>query len=476
MSAQTNVCNICCDTFSKCVRLPIPCPYCQFQACKQCCQTYLLQETMPHCMNSECGREWSRQFIRKTFSQVFINKSLKDHREIVLFDQERALLPATQPLVERQIQREQLNTEYNDLRRQMNELRRQSSDVLRRQYQLEHGEDAAGPERASFVRACPDATCRGFLSSQWKCGLCEQWTCNLCHEIKGRIRDVEHTCDPNNVATAELLNRDTKPCPSCGMGIFRIEGCSQMYCTACNTAFDWRTAQIVTTAIHNPHYFEYMRRTGHAEGEEGAPLAAQQPQQPQQHQCGRDINHQFVRRNYELMSAKLEPRGISQNTVHSQYRVQVDKFCSIARGVIHVRLVELPQYRYNHAQNNEILRIQYMRNRINEEDFKRKLQMQNKKHQKNLEISQVCQMVINTITDILYRFQHEINETTWNGLPQDQNSVALQDIGLEHQETNMFKTLDECDRIIDYANECMRDISNTYDSVKLQFNHKFELR
>ena len=427
-------------------------------------------------MNAACGREWSRQFIRKTFSQVFINKTLKEHREIVLFDQERAMLPATQPLVERQIHREQLNTEYNELRRQMNELRRQSSDVLRRQYRLEHGESAALPERAAFVRACPDATCRGYLSSQWKCGLCEQWTCNVCHEIKGLNRDVEHTCDPNNVATADLLNRDTKPCPSCGMGIFRIEGCSQMYCTACNTAFDWRTAQIVTTAIHNPHYFEYLQRTGHAEG---TPLAAQQ------HPCGRDINHQFVRRNYELMSAKLEPRGISQNTVHRQYRVHVDKFCSIARGVIHVRLVELPQYRYNHAQNNETLRIQFMRNLITEEFFKRKLQMQNKKHQKNLEISQVCQMVINTVTDILYRFQQEIHETDWNGLPQDQDNdpFSLQDTlsnetgrSPELLATNAFKTLDEVDRIIDYANECLRDISTTYDSVKLQFNDKFELR
>jgi hypothetical protein len=27
-------------------------------------------------------------------------------------------------------------------------------------------------ERSLFVRACPDEDCRGFLSSQWKCGIC----------------------------------------------------------------------------------------------------------------------------------------------------------------------------------------------------------------------------------------------------------------------------------------------------------------
>ena len=27
-------------------------------------------------------------------------------------------------------------------------------------------------QRNEFVRACPDENCRGFLSTQWKCGVC----------------------------------------------------------------------------------------------------------------------------------------------------------------------------------------------------------------------------------------------------------------------------------------------------------------
>ena len=35
--------------------------------------------------------------------------------------------------------------------------------------------------------------CRGFLSTAWKCGLCENWTCPHCFELKGLQKD-----DPNN--------------------------------------------------------------------------------------------------------------------------------------------------------------------------------------------------------------------------------------------------------------------------------------
>ena len=105
-------------------------------------------------------------------------------------------------------------------------------------------------ERVMFIKACPSENCRGFLSNQWKCGICEQWTCPDCHEIKGPNRDTPHVCDENAKATAALLADDTKSCPSCGVNIYKIEGCDQMWCTECHTAFSWRTGRIENN-IHN---------------------------------------------------------------------------------------------------------------------------------------------------------------------------------------------------------------------------------
>ena len=116
---------------------------------------------------------------------------------------------------------------------------------------------------AVFVKPCPAPDCKGFLSTAWKCGLCDQYTCPDCHDLKGALReDPNHRCDPDKVATATLLKAEAKSCPKCGVSICKIEGCDQMWCTQCNTGFSWRTGKVVAGPVHNPHYFDWLRSQG----------------------------------------------------------------------------------------------------------------------------------------------------------------------------------------------------------------------
>jgi hypothetical protein len=114
----------------------------------------------------------------------------------------------------------------------------------------------------SFVRKCCSEGCPGFLTTQWRCPLCENYACSKCHELVGKDRNADsHKCKPENIATAELLNKDSKPCPTCGTLIHKISGCYEMFCTQCHNGFDWTSGKKLKN-VHNPHFFEYMAAHG----------------------------------------------------------------------------------------------------------------------------------------------------------------------------------------------------------------------
>ena len=420
-------CQICVEPFNKSSRLPIQCPYCEYDACRTCCETYILNETVVKCMNPECAKPWTRKHIRDRFTLVFINSQLKEHTEKILFDKERALLPATQPIIEARIEGDKLQEEINKIFEQMTVMRQQAHQLQIDRLNVINRRPRG--EARAFVRACPSEECRGFLSTQWKCGICEKWTCPDCHIVKGYTRDAEHTCNADDLATAKLIAADTKPCPKCGTGIFKIDGCDQMWCTQCHTPFSWRTGNI-EKSVHNPHYFEWMRRTGGGEA----------PRNPLDVPCGRNLDHYL----YESFSRTI--RAKYQNT--SNYRAilkRMDETIRYAVHILHIEIYTPPNY----ERRNENLRVSYLMNQITEEHMRDILQRDDKRHHRNQEMSDIYTLLTTTVTDILYRFLDQ----------------------LQNQETTI-RTIDdsiltEIDAIVEYSNECFADISHTYSCSKI---------
>lgn len=132
------------------------------------------------------------------------------------------------------------------------------------------------PVKKIYNTPCPANDCRGFLNEEYQCGLCSLWTCKKCMEIIGNNKKSNHTCNPHNIASVMLMKKDSRNCPGsgCGVQIYRIDGCPQMWCPQCHTAFDFNTGDIVknTTLIHNPHYYEYLAATGAIAGPAVGPL------------------------------------------------------------------------------------------------------------------------------------------------------------------------------------------------------------
>jgi hypothetical protein len=168
--------------------------------------------------------------------------------------------------------RRDLNKQMDDLRNQIAVLRTKYNESAMRTRLLTHPQQYTPTgqvvlpvvEKKVFFMRCTTTDCNGMLSSQYKCGICDEYTCADCHAHIGEYANKEiHVCNPNDLASTQAIKKETKQCPGCHNPIYRIEGCSQMWCTGCHTAFDWNTGRKVENErLHNPHWVEHQRRLG----------------------------------------------------------------------------------------------------------------------------------------------------------------------------------------------------------------------
>lgn len=513
-------CKVCFEKYNKSNHMPIKCTSCDFEACRQCHSTFILDTTnaIPNCMN--CHKELQREFLVEKFTQKFVTQDWKKHREQIIFQRERALLPTRQPVAEMVRRKDVLKRENEELLKQMNELRAKQYQCQREigniDYRIRMGPaadanlrnasgSASAPHAAAFIRPCPNtaSNCRGFLSTQWKCNLCNMWACKDCHEIKGTTQDAPHECNPDNLASAKLIDAETRPCPKCGARVFKISGCNQMFCTACNDcAFDWVTGRI-ETIIHNPHYFEFQRQRN----------GGQAPRVLGDILCGREVDHATI----HTITMDLFPREeisrmivVWRNTNRDMYgnititaqkrwekfyddctknvarilwatntasgavagetaiRANTQKmncyrqilfrklqFREICRLIIEIRQVTLPQHRIDPLRYNEELGVKYLLGELSEKDFATALQRSDKRMQKSRDIQNILTMVLNTSTDIIFRFAEHLR-TSRATIAQNLNYVF---------DNNDFTIMDEIRELFNYANTCFERVSKNYQST-----------
>lgn len=373
-----DVCDVCCEKFNKIKHKKVECPYCDLKSCRSCSQKYILSSHQdPHCMG--CKTAWNREFVDSFCTKYFRNTELRRHRENVLFERERALMPETQPEVERiinmrklkqilQTQRERLlelhyrNTGENEITPEIRDLYRDMENTYRYLQELRSSQRDTITEPRTFVRKCPKEECKGFLSEEWFCGLCNVYYCKECNE---QLTEG-HECDPEMVKTMQLLNKDSKSCPNCGTVIHKTDGCAQMWCINCHTAFNFTTGQIETGRIHNPHFIEFRRKNIGSREHGDIP-------------CGGSPSFRELREHN------------ATNTI-LQYSLIIYQF---ERELI---------FMDDRPANNLNFRIAYMLNEVTEEYFKTFLQRQEKFKEKVKDVSYVYEMVANTGGDLLRQY------------------------------------------------------------------------
>jgi len=227
-----------------------------------------------------------------------------------------------------------------------------------------------------FTFKCPYPTCLGYVS-QGKCGLCNRDCCTQCLCPLGQ----DHKCDPSNLSTAKLIKSDTKPCPKCKTLIHKISGCYQMWCTQCHTAFHWRTGEICTGRLHNPHYIQWV-----SEGKEDV----------------EDQKEDF-KNTYLYVALCLAP-----------FREKDNFFAKLLQCIYHILDVERDNYQANGKDAAYLkLRVKYLANEIDEKKWISEIRTFEKKQFKKQHIWHILEMFVsisgNTISNMLASPQYITN-------------------------------------------------------------------
>ena len=442
---KSPICTICCDTFTKAKRAPISCKKCDIRLCRECLEKYVLsQESLTQivCMTPDCDCVWDRPFLAQHLTQVCMRQKLPKHRANLLFQHALSRLPETMVFVERYKEaaaleevRRQERDELKVLRGRMRELNGRQWDLGRQITALRSARVVSNVKAAAreFVRQCPGDGCRGFLSTQWRCRICSLYVCSKCYAIKGHVPKGikptaafgDHVCNENDIKTVAMLQKDTKPCPSCGVPIHKISGCDQMWCTRCQVAFSWRTGRRVNGVVHNPHFYQYQRDNA----------GGVAPRVPGDVRCGGLPGNWQLRQKLRSEEGRLLRHALHDG--HGEIRLS-DAIWTLLRTLNHFRQVELAIWNNVEEENQRKdlnLRVQYILKNKSKEKMKQQLMTCDKKRQRKHNIYHILQLMDTVGTERLI--------SVYNNMTVDNARLCFT----------------ECNRVRKYCNEELKKIS-----------------
>lgn len=447
-------CSICCDSFTI-NNHKITCPNiaCNFISCKSCTRKYFLTSNKdPSCMN--CNIIWNQEFIIKNLNKTFINNEYKKHRTKYLTDIEISKIPETVSYAENLKFLNDLENDRKNIKSKImiisNELAilKSEDNAIRNEIKLIKSGEIINKKK--FIMPCQSNNCKGYLSPQYKCNLCNLYTCNKCFEIIGNNKNDFHQCNDNNIKNAEEIKKTTKPCPNCAQRIFKINGCDQMWCTECKVAFSWNTGNIENKVIHNPHYFQYIREN--------------------------NVNEDLIRNVNDIHCGGLvDFRYVNNNILHpclnsnDKELINIsNKISNLYQTLSHITYFDIPNIRQtiNNLSDLKELRAKYILNQLDINEFSKNIYYSDKKRRENLEILYIYELISNYGIELFNNLRNKFN--FYRKL--ETSSFKIYIINIFNKLDNLFEYCNNQFAIISYTfNITIHYINNNYQRISKKY-------
>ena len=460
-------CSCCAEKMNKSTRAEVKCFKCNYSACKTCVRTFLTTNTgLPQCMN--CHAHFSLSFLVRHLNQSW---TLTDYRTLMtanILSSELGKVPETLPYAEAEKRKQALMKKNVEIKSQISDLEKQlrklhhsytannyliRGETVPERYRnaIDTNDPILVDTRKKFIMACPSQGCKGFLSTAYKCGLCEQYTCKDCLMVK---RDDAHVCVESDKLSAKAIREDTKPCPKCNERIYKIDGCDQMFCMArdeagniCKAVWSWRTGEETPNVnVHNPHFFQLQRELGYVPRAAGDVHCGGMPDIHIILQLLRHIN-------------KIIPDDLKISLGLPQFSSDIQNF--YRRLNEHIQY-EVPRYRTMVRRHPDVMRrnrINYILTGLSKEEFADLQYKTEKDYQKSLELLHTLELI--SVCGI-ETFQSLVQDTPSINLYNDcmqTHPVYTQDLI-----QNLRGKIMNFNTVIAFCNEKLKEVSVTYHS------------
>lgn len=507
MVPDTEECSICIENFTNVKRKKVVCAKCNYSCCKQCCQEYLISTTNePQCPN--CKTLWDNEFLYENLTKSYMNTTYRKHKTELLFQIEKARIPEMMPAVELYKNLSAMENEAVKLYNQMQEIKKQYNTLQGQINFIKNGNFEAAmngavkenKDRRAFIHKCPVEGCNGFLSAQWKCAVCSKYTCKDCLELIGDHKDEPHTCNEDSVKSAQMIKKDSRPCPKCAVPIFKINGCDQMWCTQCHVTFSWNTGKVsVGGNVHNPHYFQFLNQGGVL------------PRNPGDQVCGGLVDtwrlntqiknvslafNQFViilkgdetYKKYiqdgeiiEFANKNLTSEQMTKQSIITSIKkdknlklINLRYLTEILRGVRHnLYILNRIRAQVNRQDDNTIDRIKYIVDEYSESKFKSILSKQNVKRNKNHRILQILELVNVVCTDNFNQLQEYLDKFIVDMTKKAKSKQLIKNF--EKNIKDIDTTIGNFYQIRTYCNDEFAKIAKQYNNKPMILNDNMQL-
>ena len=288
---------------------------------------------------------------------------------------------------------------------------------------------------------CTALNCEGIVyKNNYKCNLCKKKVCQHCNTLielhktsdeKTTENKTENNsenktekiyiCDKANLESFKMIKKETVQCPKCLSFIFKISGCDQMFCTNCFTAFDWNTKKIVTSNIHNPHYFDYLKNK-----------SKMIEDNPQNIRC--DILNEerlislikkFITNDKKIIEILMQKNVFAENIQKLQ------TYLENSRDTLNMIIIN---YHISNGNNNNDNIIKQLLGIIPVDITSCKQQLYNKyiEIQNAKELMYIYQMYVQVLTDIFVKLQYKLLE--FNQFKQNNKIATKKQINVIYSE------------------------------------------